>query len=343
MAAKKKAKSKKKTASTPAGGRKDKARDSKKKSGKTSPRKKASRRTGARPRVRSTGVADSGDEYDYWGDQEETKTAAPPSGAGPEEPVEEEESGDMMSLGDHLEELRKRIFGIIIVLVVSSVLIGVFFNPIHSILKKPFFDVVVKAFPDITFIQRDVTGQFFVIIKLAVAIGSTVSLPIVFSILWRFVTPAVSRGAAWVGHSVIIFSSALFWGGMFICWKFIFPLALKFLLLGWLDDVKPMLSIESYYGFLLWVHIGAGIGFQLPLVITILGAAGILTADWHKRNYRYFVVGIFVFGAVVTPPDPTTQVILASSLCTLYGISILIVWLIEKMKRKRAAAEEEAA
>lgn len=171
--------------------------------------------------------------------------------------------------------------------------------------------------------------------KLSVLCGVVVTLPISISILWGFVTPAVSRKTAWIGRIVVAVSALLFWSGVAVAWFYIFPLSLRFLfqdtLLWGLSATHP---VEAYYNFLFTLHIGSGVAFQLPLVLVILGALGIITMDWHSRSWKYILVAIFFFSAVLTPPDPVSQIVLGSALSLLYGISVLIVFLLEKARRK---------
>ena len=242
-----------------------------------------------------------------------------------------------MSLGDHLEELRRRIIVMIVVVVVFSLAIGFFIREIHDFLMQPYLEATAKDFPGTKLYLKKVSGSLIVIIKLSITLGFTASLPILINILWGFVTPAVSRFTTIIGHLTVAASSLLFWSGIAICWTFILRFALKFFLRDYLlPHVNPMVSLEEYYGFLLWIHIGTGLGFQLPLINVILGAMGILTVDWHKRSWKYILVSIFVFSAFITPPDPITQSILGGALTLLYGVSILIIWIMERARRRPA-------
>lgn len=242
-----------------------------------------------------------------------------------------------MPLGDHLEELRKRLISIIGVVLITSAVIWFFVYDIHELLMAPYIRIVEKKFPEgLNLILRNVSGPLVVMIKLTVMLGFSLSLPVIISIAWGFIIPAVTRFTSIIGHIIVAASGILFWTGMFICWKFIFPAALKFMLIDMLPAfVNPQLSLEEYYGFLFMIHIASGLGFQLPLLLIILGALGILTIGWHKKNWKYIIVSIFIFGALVTPPDPITQLILALSLIVLYVISVSIVFFIEKSTGNR--------
>ncbi len=241
-----------------------------------------------------------------------------------------------MSLGDHLEELRWRLLAVVTLTVVGTVVASVFIYPIHDWIVQPYLEVTGAGRTQaLTLILRQVPGPVVSLLKLAAMVTVTLTFPISTSILWGFVSPAVSRRVAWSGHVAVFASGILFWLGVYLCWRFIFRLALQFMLVQWLPSgVSPQLALEDYYSFVFFLHVGAGAGFQLPLVVVLLGALGILTTRWHGKAWRYVVVAIFVFAAVVTPPDPgITQAILAVPLLLLYAASVAIVWLIERARR----------
>lgn len=248
-----------------------------------------------------------------------------------------------MAIGDHLEELRKRLIAVAGVSILGAVVAGFFIYPIHDLLVKPYLATVGAGRPQaVLLILRQIPGPLVSLLKLAAMVGLTVTLPISISIVWGFIRPAVSRRVAWTGQVAVLASSGLFWLGIFVCWRLVFPVALQFMLVDVLPSgVSPQLALEDYYSFVFFLHIGAGLGFQLPLLVVILGGLGILTVEWHKRSWRYISVGIFIFSALVTPPDPITQLALAIPLCLLYAVSILIVWVIERGRRRPTAEDEE--
>ncbi|MCB1140042.1 MAG: twin-arginine translocase subunit TatC, partial [Leptospiraceae bacterium] len=210
---------------------------------------------------------------------------------------------------------------------------------LHAIFMKP-----LQSISDYPLIMGKVAGPAVVIIKLSLLLGFLATFPVILYILWGFVTPAVSRRVAWMGNGAVLASGALFWGGVVFTWFFLFPFSIQmffqFMLMG-LENTIPQTTIEEYYNFLFMVHMGAGLIFQIPLLMVALGALGILTMEWHKRYWRFFVVGVFILSALITPPDPITQLILAVPICTLYLISVIIVWFIERTRRKKSLVERE--
>lgn len=235
-----------------------------------------------------------------------------------------------MSLGDHLEELRIRILSIIFLWIIVSGIVGIFIEDIHKFLVEPFSSVSSEPL-----ILGTVYGPLEIYFKLSIILGILISLPISLSILWGFITPALSKRSAILGHVVVIFSSLLFWVGVIFAWKYLFPLSLNMMLKYLLPyQTIAQTTIEKYYSFLFLILIGTGVTFQLPLLVVLLGSLGIVTVEWHKKAWKFVVVLLFIFSALITPPDPFSMFILALPLLLLYFISVFIVWLIEFRKNK---------
>ncbi|MCS7204483.1 MAG: twin-arginine translocase subunit TatC [Leptospiraceae bacterium] len=235
-----------------------------------------------------------------------------------------------MTIGDHLEELRKRIFAIIGVWLAASIFVGIFSPYIHSILVQPY-----REYSNEPLILGTVYGPLEIYFKLSLILGFIIALPISLAIMWGFITPAVSQRAATIGYTVVISSAFLFWLGVWFAWKYLFPLSLRMMFQLFLPaETVPQTSIEKYYSFLFFLLIGTGATFQLPLVVILLGFLEILTLEWHKKAWKFIVVSIFFFSAFITPPDPFSMFVMAFPLLLLYGVSVGIVWLFE-LRRKR--------
>lgn len=247
----------------------------------------------------------------------------------------DEEREAVMSLGEHLEELRIRILVSLGCIVIFSIVGGVFAQQIHAFLLQPYQDATEHPL-----LLQAVFGPIEVIIRIALLSGFIASFPFVLFIIWGFISPAVTRKAAILGNISVLISALLFYAGLAFAWVYVFPFSLHIMFTGFLPEgTIAQTSLEKYYSFLFLIHLGAGLLFQIPLLIVALGALGILTIAWHKKTWRYAVVMIFVFSAFVTPPDPISMAILASPLIVLYILAIGIVWLIERIRRKRFEKE----
>jgi len=245
-----------------------------------------------------------------------------------------------MAIGDHIEVLRKKLILSILIILLLSITAGFFSVRIHSFLTDPFLSMKVTV-PNPanlaetiavqpTLILGNVYGPLEVMIKLAVMVGLTVGFPILILILWSFITPAISRKMAWVGNFTVAISALLFWSGLIFCWFYVFPISLSFMFNDFLPlGTVPTLTIEKYYGFLFAIHIALGLLFQFPLLMVILGVIGIFPFVWHKNVWRYMILGIFVLSAVLTPPDPISQLLFALPLLILYFVSLAFLWVYE--------------
>ncbi|MBX7058267.1 MAG: twin-arginine translocase subunit TatC [Leptospirales bacterium] len=240
-----------------------------------------------------------------------------------------------MTLGDHLEELRRRLFWILGIVLGLTVVALVFSPELHSFLIAPY-----KAVSHEPLIRQNAYGPMMMLFMISLGAALTVSLPICAAILWGFVTPAVSTRAARLGHVIVFSSAALFWAGLIFAWYYIAPLSMRFLYMQMeLDSVSNMQPIETYYNFLFLILAGTGAAFELPLVLILLGAVGIVPFSVHRRYWRHIIVVIFVLSAVITPPEWTSQVAVGAVLLAMYAISLAIIWTIERIRGKRNLAE----
>ena len=241
-----------------------------------------------------------------------------------------------MTLGDHLEELRRRIFAILGVWLSISIIVGIFSEDIHKFLVQPFKEISKQPL-----LLGTIYGPLEIYFKLSIILGMIISLPFILSILWGFITPALSKRTAMQGYIIIFISSLLFWVGVFFAWEYLFPLSLKMMLEFFLpSETIAQTTIEKYYGFLFLILIGTGATFELPLLVIFLGYLSILTLEWHKKVWKFIIVIIFVFSAIITPSDPFSMFVLAIPLTILYFLSVGIVWMFE-LRRKKEYEEFE--
>ncbi|MBA7553859.1 Sec-independent protein translocase protein TatC [subsurface metagenome] len=168
--------------------------------------------------------------------------------------------------------------------------------------------------------------QTVFIIKLEIALfaGIILSLPVIFYQLWNFLAPGLHLKERKI-LPVIVFASVVCFliGGMF-AYFIIIPYALQFFLNLAPVNIENNIALDFYIGFLLRLIIVFGVVFELPMLSLVLTKFGILTPAFMRKYRRYAIVGAFILGAILTPPDPTTQVFLALPIVILYEISIYI-------------------
>lgn len=234
--------------------------------------------------------------------------------------------GEMTFL-DHLEELRRRIIKSIVVVIIFAAGAYYFSPDLVDVISKPLTEVGVffKA-PQEAFITH---------IKVSFFAGAIVAVPFVFYQLWMFIGPGLLKSEMKIVIPIVISSTIFFAIGGGFCFFYVIPLAIKFLLGFATDNMQPMIMIGDYISFVGALVLAFGIVFELPVASFILGRLGVINHKMLGKGRRYAIVGIFILGAFLTPPDVISQVLLAVPLYLLYEISIVVVWLTGREREQR--------
>jgi sec-independent protein translocase protein TatC len=228
-----------------------------------------------------------------------------------------------MSLFDHLEELRIRIFYALIAVVIAVIGCFFFVKPIVQLLEIPAQGV--------KFLQLAPGEFFFVSIKVAGYSGILISSPWILYQIIRFVLPGMTRRERRLVAPVVLGSSVLFFAGLAFAYIALIPAALNFFINYGADVVEQAWSIDRYFEFVLLLMFSTGLAFQIPIVQLILGFLGIVSSKGMASGWRYVVLGAVVIGAILTPStDPITQSLLAGAVLGLYFGGVGMVKLIGK-------------
>lgn len=228
-----------------------------------------------------------------------------------------------MSLFDHLEELRIRIFYALIAVAVGAIGCFIFVKPIVQLLEIPAQGV--------KFLQLAPGEFFFVSIKVAGYTGILVSSPFILYQIIQFVLPGLTRRERRLLAPVVFGSSILFFAGLGFAYIALIPAALNFFINYGGDVVEQAWSIDRYFEFVLLLMFSTGLAFQIPIIQLILGFLGIVSAKQMLAGWRLVVLGAVVMGAILTPStDPLTQSLLAGAVLGLYFSGIGLVKLIGK-------------
>jgi sec-independent protein translocase protein TatC len=228
-----------------------------------------------------------------------------------------------MSIFDHLEELRQRIFYALIV--VAASVIGCFLavKPIVQLLEIPAHGV--------KFIQLAPGEYFFISVKVAGYSGLVLASPFVLYQIIQFVLPGLTRRERRLLIPVMLGSSVLFAGGLLFAYILLIPAALNFFISYGADVVEQLWSIDKYFEFVLLLLFSVGLAFQIPVIQLLLGALGIVSSQKMLSGWRYVIIGSVVLGAILTPStDPFTQSLLAGAVLGLYFGGIGLVKLVGK-------------
>ncbi|RJX35266.1 MAG: twin-arginine translocase subunit TatC [Desulfarculus sp.] len=240
----------------------------------------------------------------------------------------------------HLEELRTRL--VRSAMAVGIAFLGTYFfkEELYQGLAKPLKEVLP---PGAKLIYTAPAEAFFTYIKVAFLAAIVAACPVIFYQLWKFIAPGLykhERKAVW---PFVILSSALFMVGSVFCYLMVFPFAFQFFMSFATDDIVPMLSLKQYLSFSATLLFAFGVIFEMPLVLVFLGRLGVVKSSTLKKHRKYAILIMFIVGAILTPPDAVTQIMMALPLCALYELSIWLVVLAEKKKAEREAAEEAEA
>ncbi|MEM9155736.1 MAG: twin-arginine translocase subunit TatC [Cyanobacteria bacterium J06642_2] len=240
--------------------------------------------------------------------------AIPPTPDPPEEFPGEVE----MSLFDHLEELRARLFASVIAVVIC--IIGCFFfvNRIVKVLELPAQNV--------TFLQLAPGEYFFVSMKVSAYSGLLLATPFVLYQIAKFMLPGLSVRERRILGPLVLGSSVLFVGGLAFAHMLLIPAALNFFIHYGEGVVAQSWSIDLYFEFVLLLLFSTGLAFQVPILQAMLGAAGIVSSSQMFKAWRFVVLGSVIAGAILTPStDPLTQSLLAGAVTFLYLLGIGLV------------------
>ena len=263
-----------------------------------------------------------------------------------------------MSFLDHLEELRWR-------LVKSSAAILVF-GVVAFISKKYIFDVILFGPRSSNFITYrgfcwlsnqigmgdklcmgnvaisvqniDMSGQFSTHIMVSIVAGFIIAFPFVLYQMWAFLKPGLKKKERDNAKGIVFFSSSLFFMGVLFGYYVISPLSLQFLgSYRVSDEVISSIKLGSYISTLVSITLSTGLVFQLPILVYFLTKIGLITPEFLKTYRKHALVAVLILAAIITPPDITSQVLVALPIMVLYEISIMI----SRRVIKKQLAEEE--
>jgi len=252
---------------------------------------------------------------------------------------------NVMTFWEHLEELRARLVRMIIAFIVGAGIAWYFKKNLLIWLTMPFVIAWKNGHNEGTAALHfpAPAALFLSYVRLAATGGAVFALPIMLYQIWAFIAPGLYSREKRFAVPFVVSSCGLFALGGYFGWRVAFPVAFRYLLSfsGPLSaglDVKPTVMVSDYIDFVTHMLVAFGVAFELPVLAFFLSFAGLITHKHLIKFFRYFVVVAFIVSAVLTPPDPMSQLLLAIPLCGLYGVSIIVAWI---FARKPAPASEE--
>jgi sec-independent protein translocase protein TatC len=255
-----------------------------------------------------------------------------PSGGAPApEPNNVEEPGAVMTLVEHLEELRRRLIIGLIAIAVCTIGAFVFWDPIFAFLMLPLPAASGHLLvPSGKLVINDPTGSFMVALKVSVAVGIAVASPIVLYQLWGFLAPGLTRKERKYAGPFTFLGVALFAIGLAVGFVTLrYPI--DWLLSFGSDRFIPLITADAYFTFVTYFLLAFGIVFELPLVITFLGIVGIVNSRMLRKRRMYILFGLWVISCFITPgADPISPVIVGVAFTALFELSVLLLRIIKK-------------
>lgn len=228
---------------------------------------------------------------------------------------------DSNNLIAHLIELRSRILKMLLSVLVVFLCLAYFAQDIYHWLASPLLAVMPEG---TNMIATDVASPFFAPFKLTIVVSFFIAIPYVLYQLWAFVAPGLYQNEKKLVAPLLFTSTALFYGGMAFAYYVVFPLAFAFFSSVAPDGVVISTDISSYLNFVLKILFAFGISFEIPIVIVVMLWTGATTAESLRAKRAYVIVGAFVVGMLMTPPDVISQTLLAVPMWLLYELGIIV-------------------
>ena len=238
----------------------------------------------------------------------------------------------------HITELRSRLMSSFFFLIIAFVISYIFAEQIYSFLVKPYSDAIIKNGLDRKLIFTALHEAFLTYLKVAFFSSFFITSPIILTQIWKFVAPGLYSNEKKTLLPYLIATPILFLFGAFLVYYFIMPLAIKFFLGFETQGSSKMIPIvleakvNEYLSLIMRLIFAFGISFQLPVILSLLARIGVVDSNYLKLRRKYVIIIIFAVAAILTPPDPITQIGLALPLLLLYELSILTVKFIENKK-----------
>lgn len=243
-----------------------------------------------------------------------------------------------MPFFDHLEELRWRIVWSLASLIAGTGIgfyLAVRFD-LLAVLKRPLDPYVQQT----QLVALSVTDPFFITFKLALTIGMIMAAPIVLYQVWSFLAPAMTLRERRTILPALYLGGVLFWAGVSMSYAYALPMTLKFLAGFQTESMALWMTAGEYFSFVITLLVAFGVIFELPVVIMILAALGLVTSKFLREKRRFAIAGMGVTAALITPGDAITATLfMMLPLMLLYELGILLTRMVEGSRARALAAD----
>lgn len=249
----------------------------------------------------------------------------------------EEEAGDGQPFMSHLLELRDRLLRIILVVIVIFLGLFYFANDIYTYLAGPLTALLPEGS---SMIAIEVASTFLIPFKLTLVVSIFIAVPFILYQIWGFVAPGLYRHERRLAVPLLASSTLLFYSGIAFAYYVVFPLIFGFFTSTAPEGVAVMTDIGKYLDFVLTIFFAFGVAFEVPIATILLVWTGATTADSLASKRPYVIVGAFVIGMLLTPPDIISQTLLAFPMWLLFELGIFFARVYKPKRRAEDASAD---
>jgi len=240
----------------------------------------------------------------------------------------------------HLLELRSRVLKSVVAILVIFLALFYFANDIYTFISEP-----IRAYlPEGTsMIATEIASPFLTPFKLTIVLAIFISMPFTLHQVWSFISPGMYSREKRLAVPILVSSVILFYTGMTFAYYVVFPLVFGFLTSVAPEGVNVMPDINQYLNFVLKLFFAFGLAFEIPVATFLLITSGVTSIESLTAKRPYIVVGCFVFGMLLTPPDVVSQALLALPMWLLFEVGIILSRLNRKNRPKPKSETEDDA
>lgn len=253
--------------------------------------------------------------------------------------TEEEEQQEEPGFITHLVELRNRLLRIVAAVILVLLALLPFANKLYTLLADP----LLKHLPQgSSMIAIDVASPFFIPFKLVTMLAVFITVPYVLYHVWAFVAPGLYRKEKRLMLPLLVSSTLLFYLGVAFAYFLVFPVVFAFIIGMAPEGVTVMTDIGRYLDFVIALFFAFGAAFEIPVATVLLVAAGITTPQVLAQKRPYVIVGAFVVGMLLTPPDVVSQTLLAFPMWLLYELGVVASRMVSRRLAENVDVNQEA-
>lgn len=235
----------------------------------------------------------------------------------------------------HLIELRNRMLWAVGSVLIIFICLAPFANDLYEWFAKP----VMSSLPQgSTMVSTEPHGPFFIPFKFAFAVAFALGIPVVLYQAWAFIAPGLYQNEKSIAFPLVVSTTLLFYAGILFAYYVVFPIIFKFFAATTPDGVSFMPDIGAYMSFALKLFFAFGLAFEVPVATILLAKMGVVSTQSMSEKRPYIILGAFVLGMLMTPPDIFSQVMLAVPVCLLFEIGLFFA---RKMEHNVTPLQED--